>query len=251
MEGGLPATLDSDIGRHILGHLDVRRKLYLGVFSVSLVIGFPLAGMIIDWLLEADGYVPDGVQVIILQPMEVILLQLRIASQIAIILTLAVITVDLSLVGLRSSSEYIKSGTVRFSVTGGLSGILFVIFMGALGLTYAHEILIPFLLEYLAEDSAASGLNSTWQLQKWVGFITGLYFSSVIGFLVPLLVIALLRTDAIDRSLITENRSVIWFSALFLGALISPPDPISLFLVGGPILVLIELALLYDSAMSA
>ena len=108
-----------------------------------------------------------------------------------------------------------------------------------------------FLLEYLAEDSAASGLNSTWQLQKWVGFITGLYFSSVIGFQVPLLVIALLRADAIDRSLITENRSLIWFSALFLGALISPPDPISLFLVGGPILVLIELALLYDSAMSA
>ena len=40
---------------------------------------------------------------------------------------------------------------------------------------------------------------------------------------------------------------MIWFAALFLGALISPPDPISLFLVGGPMLVLLEVALLYDS----
>ena len=35
-------------------------------------------------------------------------------------------------------------------------------------------------------------------------------------------------------------------NVLFLGALISPPDPISLFLVGGPMLVLLEIALLYE-----
>jgi sec-independent protein translocase protein TatC len=115
-----------------------------------------------------------------------------------------------------------------------------------MGLAYAHNVLIPFLLQYLAEDSAASGLQSTWQLQSWVGFITGLYFSSVLGFQVPILAVLLLRSGLIERRAIVENRGAIWFAALFLGALISPPDPISLFLVGGPMLVLLEVALLYE-----
>ena len=43
-----------------------------------------------------------------------------------------------------------------------------------------------------------------------------------------------------------ENRGLIWFSALFLGALISPPDPVSMFLVAGPMLLLLEAALVVD-----
>ena len=43
-----------------------------------------------------------------------------------------------------------------------------------------------------------------------------------------------------------ENRGIIWFFALLLGAVLSPPDPISMFLVGGPIVLLLEVALLID-----
>jgi sec-independent protein translocase protein TatC len=118
--------------------------------------------------------------------------------------------------------------------------------LGAIGLAYSHNVLIPFLLEYLAEDSAESGLQSTWQLQSWVGFVTGLYFSSVLGFQVPIIAVLLIRSGLVERRSIVENRGAIWFAALFLGALISPPDPISLFLVGGPMLVLLEFALLYE-----
>ena len=127
-----------------------------------------------------------------------------------------------------------------------MSAMLMVAALGAMGLAYAHNVLIPFLLEYLAEDSAESGLQSTWQLQSWVGFVTGLYFSSILGFQVPILSVLLIRSGLIERRTIVENRGAIWFAALFLGALISPPDPISLFLVGGPMLVLLEVALLYE-----
>ena len=200
----------------------------------------------IEWLLESDGYVPDGVQVIILQPMEVILLQLRIAVQVSIGLTFTVVMLDVALVGLRSSSGAVKEAVSMVSASRGFFTFLMVVLLGLLGVAYAHFILIPFLLEYLAEDAIGSGLQSTWQLQKWVGFVTGLYFSSFLSFQMPVVVTFLLRAELVDRSVITENRSIIWFLALFLGALISPPDPISLFLVGGPMLVLLELALLMD-----
>ena len=246
MGEGLLGLFDSEGARVLISHLDKRRKLYLGVFAIGFVAGYPIAEMVIEWLLNSDGYIPTGVEVIILQPLEVILLQLRIAAQIAFGLAMATIILDLAWTGGRS----FPGATSRLSRSSGgtrfLSAMLMVAALGAMGLAYAHNVLIPFLLEYLAEDSAESGLQSTWQLQSWVGFITGLYFSSILGFQVPILAVLLIRSGLIERSSIVENRGAIWFAALFLGALISPPDPISLFLVGGPMLVLLEVALLYE-----
>jgi len=246
MGEGLLGLFDSEGTRVLISHLDKRRKLYLGVFAIGFVAGYPIAEMIIEWLLNSDGYIPVGVEVIILQPLEVILLQLRIAAQIAFGLTVATIILDLAWTGSRSFPGAASRLSSSSEGTRVLSAMLMVAALGAMGLAYAHNVLIPFLLEYLAEDSAESGLQSTWQLQSWVGFITGLYFSSILGFQVPILAVLLIRSGLIERSSIVENRGAIWFAALFLGALISPPDPISLFLVGGPMLVLLEVALLYE-----
>ncbi|MDP6912669.1 MAG: twin-arginine translocase subunit TatC [Candidatus Thalassarchaeaceae archaeon] len=246
MGEGLLGLFDSEGTRVLISHLDKRRKLYLGVFAIGFVAGYPIAEMIIEWLLNSDGYIPVGVEVIILQPLEVILLQLRIAAQIAFGLTVATIILDLAWTGSRSFPGAASRLSRTSEGTRVLSAMLMIAALGAMGLAYAHNVLIPFLLEYLAEDSAESGLQSTWQLQSWVGFITGLYFSSILGFQVPILAVLLIRSGLIERGSIVENRGAIWFAALFLGALISPPDPISLFLVGGPMLVLLEVALLYD-----
>jgi len=246
MGEGLLGLFGSEGTRVLISHLDKRRKLYLGVFAIGFVAGYPIAEMIIEWLLNSDGYIPVGVEVIILQPLEVILLQLRIAAQIAFGLTVATIILDLAWTGSRSFPGAASRLSSTSEGTRVLSAMLMIAALGAMGLAYAHNVLIPFLLEYLAEDSAESGLQSTWQLQSWVGFITGLYFSSILGFQVPILAVLLIRSGLIERGSIVENRGAIWFAALFLGALISPPDPISLFLVGGPMLVLLEVALLYE-----
>ena len=247
MGEGLLGAFDSPIFQRITSHIDRRRKLYLVVFTLGFVAGYPIGGEVIEWLLESEGYVPEGVEVIILQPLEVILLQLRIAVQIAFGSIVVTAVLNLSW----SSRSAIPDSTKRVSRDSGASramgALAIMLALGGLGLAYAHNVLIPFLLEYLAEDSGKSGLVNTWQLQSWVGFVTGLYFSSIIGFQVPVVTILLLRSGAISRNSIVENRGLIWFSALFLGALISPPDPISLFLVGGPMLVLLEVALMFDS----
>lgn len=246
MGDGLLGLLDSREARVLISHLDKRRKLYMGIFAMGFVAGYPIAEVIIEWLLDSDGYIPVGVEVIILQPLEVILLQLRIAAQIAFGMIIATVIIDLAWTGDRLFPE--STSKLRRPPRGSeaVTVILMSAALGAIGLAYSHNVLIPFLLEYLAEDSAESGLQSTWQLQSWVGFVTGLYFSSVLGFQVPIIAVLLIRSGLVERRAIVENRGAIWFAALFLGALISPPDPISLFLVGGPMLVLLEFALMYE-----
>ena len=248
MDEGPLGVFDNPIFQRAISHIDRSRKLYLGVFTLGFVAGYPIGGEIIEWLLESEGYVPEGVEVIILQPLEVILLQLRIAAQIAFGMMVTTAVLNLAWLGRVSlpDNSVTDRASRAFGSSRAIMALAMMLALGGLGLAYAHNVLIPFLLEYLAEDSNDSGLLNTWQLQSWVGFVTGLYFSSIIVFQVPIVTILLLRSGAISRSSIVENRGLIWFAALFMGALISPPDPISLFLVGGPLLALLELTIFYD-----
>ena len=233
---------------NLVKYLKGRITLLIGVFIFGLALGYPLSGDAISWLLQANGYLPEGVELIIIQPMEVILLRLRIATQIGIALVFTMTIVDLSWNGSKiiskSNKNKIKNNTSRLTSIFLVS--LSSIGLGVIGAIYAHNILIPMLLDFLANDASNVGLTNTWQLQSWLGFVIGLFFGSVMSFQTPLVTLLLLRTKIISRSSFIENRGIIWFLALLLGAVLSPPDPISMFLVGGPIVLLLEVALLID-----
>ena len=233
---------------NLIKYLKGRITLLIGVFIFGLASGYPLSGDAISWLLQANGYLPEGVELIIIQPMEVILLRLRIATQIGIALVFTMIIVDLSWNGSKiiSKSNKNKKKYNTSKITNLFLVSLSSIGLGIIGGIYAHNILIPMLLDFLANDASNVGLTNTWQLQSWLGFVIGLFFGSVMSFQTPLVTLLLLRTKIISRSSLVENRGIIWFLALLLGAVLSPPDPISMFLVGGPIVLLLEVSLLID-----
>ena len=74
MVEGTAEVLPRAAVRGLIEHMTRRLYLLVAVFMVGLIGGYPAAGDAIEWLLQAEGYLPDGVQVIILQPMEVVLL---------------------------------------------------------------------------------------------------------------------------------------------------------------------------------
>lgn len=238
--------------RAVFNHLRVRAVLLVGVFFFAFIIGYPIAEWMIEILLDAEGYRPIGVEIIVLQPMEIILLKLRIASQIALFAFAVTLVCDLALNGRKIIAEG-KRIAIESS-SGGYAklsfAILSILFLGTLGFVYAHEILIPFLLDYLAQDASTTGLDSTWQLRSWIGFIIGLYIGSIVSFQIPLVIVMLIRAGILDRNIVTDNRSFLWFGAAVFGAFVSPPDPLSMFLIGGPMLVILEIALLLERITS-
>ena len=119
--------------------------------------------------------------------------------------------------------------------------------MAISGLIYAWEVLIPFLLEYLQEDAASAGLEATWHLQAWIGFLLSLALGSALAFQVPLVVLVVLRGGLAEREMLTHYRRHLWFTSIVIGAMLSPPDPLSLALIAAPMIVLFEFALLIDA----
>ena len=234
--------------RGFIQHLQNRAYAFVTVFTIGFVIGYPISEEIIEWFLSTEGYKPSNVQIIILQPMEVVLLQLQMGTQIGFLLVMFILIIDISINSHKIIKKSRREDTTNFDSKIGkiIIIILISLALGIIGILYSHEILIPMLLDYLSRDATDSGLSSTWRLKSWIGFITGLYFSSIIGFQIPLVTTLLIRGGIVRRKSILENRRFLWFSALLFGALISPPDPLSLFLVGGPMLILLEFSLFVD-----
>ena len=114
------------------------------------------------------------------------------------------------------------------------------------GALYAWYGLIPLLLDYLTTDAQQAGLSTEWRLSNYAGFIVNLLSASAIGFQAPLITTLILRSGVVSRQQMAASRRVVWFGAFVLGALMSPPDPLSLFLVAMPIVLLFEAALAVD-----
>jgi len=223
----------------ISNHLRSRVKAIFVIFIIGVTIGIPLSHNLVDWLLSVD-LVPDDVSIIILTPVEFIMIQVRFGAYLG-----ASLAVFYLLIGAAIQTELVNkiSNPSIAVIKYGIGGLILVL----AGLAYSWYLLTPMLLEYLASDAQAAGVSTEWRLSSFIGFIGGLCFACVIGFQAPLFTLISLNSGAISRDDILQYRRHIWFTTFVLGAAFSPPDPLSLFLVAIPIILLFEAAIIWDS----
>lgn len=215
-----------------------RIKLILGLFLFGLVVGIPLSRTLVEYLLQSD-IIPGNVNIILLTPVEFIMIQVRVGAWLGATLAITALIIELGW----------KSELSRRIPKPGRSVVLTILaitILATAGLFYSWELLTPMLLEYLADDAQSAGLNSEWRLSSFIGFILNLCIASVIGFQAPVITILALRSGVTDRATLLQYRRHIWFATFVLGAAFSPPDPLSLFLVAIPVILLFEIAMFYD-----
>lgn len=237
-------TIDPEIRnlfKQISNHIRSRMKLIVALFIIGIAIGIPISHRVVDWLLEV-GLVPEDVNIIILTPVEFIMLQVRVGAWLGAGLAVLALIVD----GAWKSGLAKKSPRPAFSV---IVAVVFAIILATAGLIYSWYLLTPMLLDYLATDAQSAGLSTEWRLSSFIGFIISLCLACVIGFQAPLITMLSLQSGAVDRATLLAYRRHIWFTTFVLGAAFSPPDPLSLFLVSLPIILLFEAALIWDNLM--
>jgi len=220
-------------------HLRVRLGVISVAFITGLVIGIPASAEMIRWLLTDANLLPSGVNVITLTPVEFIMLQVKVGAWLGCLLAIFVIAVEGAW---RSQLSAKIPHPGRTAIITGCS----IIALAAGGSWYAFDLLTPMLLDYLSADAQAVGLNTEWRLNGYVGFILNLSVACAIGFQAPVATFLAIESGAFTRQQFSEYRRHIWFTTFVIGAALSPPDPLSLFLVSLPIIVLFELSLFLD-----
>lgn len=248
------SLLDSERGellQYSANFIRKRIKRWALIFFAGMMVGYPLSGMALSWLLQQSELVPNDVSIVVLQPLEVVILQLRLSAHFAVAIVFLAVIIEASLQAVKNDGIRSQIKGIDFSKFSSLSSVflslLCSIGFAAAGILYVIDFLLPLLLEYLQADAASIGATTTWQLSAWIGFIAGLCLGAVIGFQVPLITMIALRGNIIQRDELTNYRKHLWFAGFCAGALLSPPDPLSMFLVAGPMIVLFEVALLFDA----
>lgn len=234
----------------IKSHLRKRMKLLAFIFGLIFVACFPITSNVISWLIAEDR-LPLDVNIIVITPVEFILLQVRLAAYCAAFVVLAILMVEGAWRGgknpaLKMRLDELKANAPK-PTKAAIGTFLAVIVLGACGIAYAWNLLIPMLLEYLTSDAQNAGLATQWRLVSYVGFVANLAVASAIGFQAPVVTLLVLRLEVITRTQVRRYRRHIWFTAFVLGAFLSPPDPLSLFLVAMPVIILFEFALMFDT----
>ena len=233
--------LNPEIGnlfKKISGYTRTKFKLIVVMFLIGFSAGIPLAHYVVNWLLDSS-VLPNDVDIVVLTPVEFIMIQVRVGAYIGSGLAVFALILDASWkAGLHGKAP--KPG-IMLIVSSIFSALLAI-----LGLLYSWEILTPLLLDYLATDAQNVGIDTDWRLSSFVGFIVSLCIASIIGFQAPLITTISIKSGAVNRETLQFYRKHIWFATFVLGAAFSPPDPLSLFLVSIPIILLFETAIVWD-----
>ena len=221
-------------------------KWYLFFFLFGFIVAFPMTKEIIAWLID-EKRLPEGVNILVTTPIELIVLQVRVSANVGIFFITLFALFELIQHGRHHEVVKKKLENIHLKIPSNFSGFLpaifLSVFLAALGFLYSWSILVPMLLDYLTQDAQGIGLSTEWKLQSYVGFLVNLVVASMIGFQTPLFTRAMLRYEFVDLQTLKQLRRHIWFGAFVLGAFLSPPDPLSLFLVAMPIIIFFEITI--------
>ena len=209
---------------------------YLVIAFATFAVVFNFAPDIIDWI--AEKLLPSEATLIYLSPAEFFLLKLRVAGYSAISLIFIMATIQIWYT-VRSRSLLPDLGI------GKLIGILTIsLILFLLGITYSLELMLPTVLEYLQNDAADAGLETTYSLSAFYHFVFLLTFALGVTFQLPLIVMLMLKLELTTTDKLGEYRSHLVVVFFILAAMITPPDVISQFLLAIPLMILYELSII-------
>ncbi len=198
---------------------------------VGAVIGFAIAGPVLDFLLQpyADLF-PDGRQLVVLGPTGSVIAYLRVTLLVGGIIAIPVATHQMLMFVLPG----LKHGEKRII----LRSLPAITLLFLIGVGFAWFILIPPAITFL-EGFQAGLFDPQWTADQYIGFVTSLLFWMGVAFEAPLVFFLLSLLGMVTAGSLLRNWRIAVVGAAIAAAFITPTiDPINMALVMGPLLAL-------------
>ena len=113
----------------------------------------------------------------------------------------------------------------------------------AAGAAFAWFAVIPFALNFFIGFSINLGFEPNIQIGPWIGFAVKLPLIFGVAFQMPLLMLLLERIGIFEVADFREKRRIAILAIVVVSALLTPSDPITLFLMAIPLALLYELGI--------
>lgn len=232
-----PESLDQE--RPFIAHLlELRNRLLRSVVVVILVFFavFPFADKLYIWLSgPLRAVLPVGASMIAIKPIAPFMIPLKLAFFTAIALSVPYLLYQIW--------AFVAPGLYRherrlvwplmFS-----SSLLFY-----LGAAFAYFLVFPVVFRFLI-GTTPDGVVPMTDIGEYLDFATTMFFAFGAAFEVPVAIILLVYTGVLTADNLREARPYVIVGAFVLGAIFTPPDVISQFMLAGPMWLLYELGII-------
>lgn len=117
------------------------------------------------------------------------------------------------------------------------------------GIAFAYFVVFPLLFAFIT-TTAPAGVTVMTDITQYLDFVLAIFFAFGLSFEVPIFTILLVWTGMASRESMAEKRPYVIVLAFVIGAVLTPPDPVSQTLLAVPIWLLFELGLWFSRFFS-
>jgi sec-independent protein translocase protein TatC len=107
------------------------------------------------------------------------------------------------------------------------------------GMAFAYFVVFPVVFGFIVA-SAPQGVAVMTDIDKYLSFVLGMFMAFGITFQVPVAVVVLVRMGMVSVEKLREIRSYVIVGAFVVGAIFTPPDVVSQFMLAIPLWLLYE-----------
>jgi sec-independent protein translocase protein TatC len=107
------------------------------------------------------------------------------------------------------------------------------------GVTFAYYAVFPVLFAFFI-TTAPHGVAVMADISNYLDFVLTLFFSFGVAFEVPVATVLLVATGLVKMKTLTSNRGYVILAISIIAAILTPPDAISMCLMGAPMYLLYE-----------
>lgn len=107
------------------------------------------------------------------------------------------------------------------------------------GMAFAYFVVFPVVFGFITA-SAPQGVAVMTDIDKYLSFVIGMFMAFGIAFQVPVAVVLLVRVGVVTVEKLREIRSYVIVAAFVIGAIFTPPDVVSQFMLAIPLWLLYE-----------
>lgn len=230
---------NDDVASDEMGFLDHLEELRIRIIKclVAIVIftvgAFVFSDFFVDALMLPSKNIAN-MSIQVLKVQEMLMLKFKIAFIMGIIVAIPLIAYQFW--------AFVAPGLYQSEKRWGPYLVIFVTVFFLVGASFAYFVLVPFALEFLVSVGAEE-IKRQFSLSYYAKFVIQLVLASGIVFQMPILSFLLAKMGLITKAFLRKYWRFAVVISFILAAFITPPDPVSMLMMGVPLLLLYELSI--------
>lgn len=144
---------------------------------------------------------------------------------------------------------FVAPGLYQHERRIGVPLVIASVFLFLLGMAFAYFLVFPVVFGFIV-GIAPEGVAVMTDIGKYLDFVMTLFMAFGITFEVPVAVVLLVKMNMVSIAKLREIRPYVIVGAFVVGAIFTPPDVISQFMLAVPVWILYELGIIVASMVT-